>query len=34
VFGFAHPATGRCRTLILPKANTETMSQALADFAR
>ena len=34
VFGFAHPATGRNRTLILPKANTETMSQALADFAR
>jgi hypothetical protein len=34
VFGFAHPATGRNRTLILPKANTEAMSQALADFAR
>jgi hypothetical protein len=34
VFGFAHPATGRDRTLILPKANTDTMGQALADFAR
>lgn len=34
VFGFAHPATGRNRTLILPKANTGTMGQALADFAR
>ena len=33
VSGFAHPATGRSRTLILPKANTGTMSQALADFA-
>jgi hypothetical protein len=33
VFGFAHPATGRNRTLILPKANTDTMGQALADFA-
>jgi hypothetical protein len=33
VFGFAHPATGRNRTLILPKANTETMGTALADFA-
>ena len=34
VFGFAHPATGRNRTLILPKANTATMTEALADFAR
>jgi DDE superfamily endonuclease len=34
VFGFAHPATGRNRTLILPKANAGTMGQALADFAR
>lgn len=34
VFGFAHPATGRNRTLILPKANTAAMGQALADFAR
>jgi hypothetical protein len=34
VFGFAHPATGRNRTLILPKANTDTMGQALADFGR
>jgi transposase len=33
VFGFAHPATGRNRTLILPKANTGTMGAALADFA-
>ncbi len=34
VFGFAHPATGRTRTLILPKANAGTMTAALADFAR
>ena len=34
VFGFAHPATGRNRTLILPKANTATMTEALTDFAR
>jgi hypothetical protein len=34
VFGFAHPATGRNRTVILPKANTATMAEALADFAR
>ena len=34
VFGFAHPATGRCRTLIRPKANTGAMGAALADFAR
>ena len=33
VFGFTHPATGRCRTLIQPKANTGTMGTALADFA-
>lgn len=33
VFGFTHPATGRTRTLIRPKANTDTMGQALADFA-
>lgn len=33
VFGFAHPATGRNRTLIRPKANTGTMGEALADFA-
>jgi hypothetical protein len=33
VFGFAHPATGRNRTLILPKANTATMGEALAEFA-
>jgi hypothetical protein len=33
VFGFAHPATGRNRTLIQPKANTVTMGAALADFA-
>lgn len=33
VFGFTHPATGRCRTLILPKANTDTRGVALADFA-
>jgi transposase len=34
VFGYAHPATGRNRTTILPKANTETMSASLVDFAR
>jgi len=33
VFGFTHPATGRTRTLIQPKANTGTMGTALADFA-
>jgi hypothetical protein len=33
VFGFAHPATGRNRTLILPRANTGTLGEALADFA-
>ena len=33
VYGFAHPRTGRSRFLILPKANAECMSQALADFA-
>jgi hypothetical protein len=34
VFGYAHPATGRNRTTILPKANTEAMSASLVDFAR
>jgi hypothetical protein len=34
VFGFVHPATGRNRTLILPKANTAARGQALADFSR
>lgn len=34
VFGFVHPASGRSRTLILPKANTAAMGEALADFAR
>jgi len=33
VYGFAHPRTGQSRFLILPKANAECMSQALADFA-
>jgi hypothetical protein len=33
VYGFAHPATGRGRFLILPRANAECMGQALADFA-
>jgi hypothetical protein len=33
VYGFAHPRTGRGRFLILPKANSEFMGQALADFA-
>jgi hypothetical protein len=34
VFGFAHPATGRNLTLVQPKANTDTMTAALAAFAR
>lgn len=34
VYGFAHPASGRSRFLILPKANAEQMGHALADFAR
>lgn len=34
VFGFAHPATGRSRTRILPRANTDTRGQAPADFGR
>ena len=34
VFGFTHPATGRTRTLIQPRANTGTMGVALSDFAR
>src|SRR5262245_62298742 len=33
VYGFAHPASGRGRFLILPKANSECMGQALSDFA-
>lgn len=34
VYGFAHPATGRGRFLILSGANAERMGEALADFAR
>ena len=34
VYGFAQPKSGRSRFLILPKANTEEMGRALADFAR
>lgn len=34
VFGYTHPASGRNRTTILPKVNTETMSVSLSDFAR
>lgn len=34
VFGYTHPASGRNRTTILPKVNTETMSASLSDFAR
>jgi hypothetical protein len=34
VYGFAHPATGRSRFVILPEANTGQMGHALADFAR
>jgi transposase len=33
VYGFAEPKTGRNRCLVLPKANTEHMGRALADFA-
>ncbi len=31
VYGFAHPASGRSRFLILPKANAEHMGHARAD---
>ena len=34
VFGYAHPASGRNRTAIAPKVNTEAMTASLADFAR
>jgi hypothetical protein len=34
VFGYAHPASGRNRTAIVPKANTEAMTESLSDFAR
>ena len=34
VFGYAHPATGRNRTAILPKASAGAMSASLVDFAR
>jgi hypothetical protein len=34
VYGFCQPATGRNRCLFLPKANTELMAEALAEFAR
>ncbi len=33
VYGFAHPGSGRGRFLILPRANSDCMGQALADFA-
>lgn len=33
VYGFAEPLTGRNRCLVLPRADTEHMGQALADFA-
>ncbi len=33
MYGVAHPTSGRSRFLILPKANAESMGQALADFA-
>lgn len=33
VYGFAHPKSGRSRFVILPRANTEHMGRALADFA-
>jgi hypothetical protein len=34
VFGYAHPASGRNRTTVVPKANTEAMTESLSDFAR
>jgi transposase len=34
VYGFAEPSTGRTVCLLLPRANTERMSEALAEFAR
>ncbi len=34
VYGFAHPASGRGRFVIQPKANAECMGRALAAFAR
>ena len=33
MFGFTDPATGRTRTSISPRANTDAVGQALADFA-
>lgn len=33
VYGFAHPPTGRTDWLILPRANTDAMAAALAEFA-
>lgn len=33
VYGFAQPKSGRSRFVVLPKANTEHMGRALADFA-
>jgi hypothetical protein len=33
VYGFAHPATGRTRFSVRPKANAACMREALADFA-
>jgi hypothetical protein len=34
VYGFAQPATGRNRCLLLPRANAEYMGEALAEFGR
>ena len=34
VYGFCQPASGRNLCLFLPKANTELMGEALAEFAR
>jgi DDE superfamily endonuclease len=34
VYGFVHPASGRSLELILPAANTDWMTAALAEFAR
>lgn len=33
-YGFAHPASGRNLTLVLPRANTDWMAAALEEFSR
>jgi hypothetical protein len=34
LYGFVHPASGRCLPLLLPAADTDWMAAALAEFAR